>query len=40
VQGRVELEPFGRLAKVDRAALDAEAADVERFLAPGRLQQR
>jgi Winged helix DNA-binding domain len=35
VQGRVELEPFGRLAKVDRAALEAEAADVERFLAPG-----
>ena len=31
-EGRVELEPFGRLAKADRAALDAEAADVERFL--------
>ena len=31
--GEVELEPFGRLAKADAAALDAEAADVERFLA-------
>ena len=30
--GKVELEPFGRLAKSDRAALEAEAADVERFL--------
>ena len=31
--GEVALEPFGRLAKADRAALEAEAADVVRFLA-------
>jgi hypothetical protein len=30
--GEVVLEPFGRLAKADAAALDAEAADIERFL--------
>ena len=30
-RGKVALEPFGRLAKADAAALDAEAADVERF---------
>jgi len=39
-RGEVVLEPFGRLAKADAAALRAEAADVERFLAAGRLQQR
>ena len=31
-RGRVELEPFGRLAPDDAAELAAEAADVERFL--------
>ena len=31
-RGKVALERFGRLAKADAAALDAEAADVERFL--------
>ena len=31
-EGNVALEPFGRLAKADRAALEAEAADVVRFL--------
>ena len=30
--GKVALEPFGRLSSEDAAALDAEAADVERFL--------
>ena len=30
--GKVTLEPFGRLAGADRAALEADAADVERFL--------
>ncbi len=30
--GKVALEPFGRLSRKDAAALDAEAADVERFL--------
>ncbi|MBV9416983.1 MAG: AlkZ family DNA glycosylase, partial [Solirubrobacterales bacterium] len=30
--GRVELEPFGRLARADAAALDADAEDVLRFL--------
>ena len=39
-RGEVVLEPFGRLGKADAAALAAEAADVERFLVPGRLQQR
>jgi winged helix DNA-binding protein len=33
--GRVELEPFGRLAKADRQALEADAADVARFLDAG-----
>jgi winged helix DNA-binding protein len=32
-RGKVELEPFGRLTRKDAAALEAEAADVERFLA-------
>jgi hypothetical protein len=31
--GTVELAPFGRLAREVRAALDRDAADVERFLA-------
>jgi hypothetical protein len=31
--GEVVLEPFGRLAKADSAALEREAADVARFLA-------
>lgn len=31
--GRVALEPFGRLSRTVRSALDDEAADVERFLA-------
>jgi hypothetical protein len=31
--GTVAIEPFGRIARPDRAALDADAADVERFLA-------
>ena len=31
--GRVALEPFGRLARADRAALEADAEDVARFLA-------
>lgn len=30
--GRVDLKPFGRIARADRAALDAEADDVVRFL--------
>ena len=36
--GEVAIEPFGRLGRSDAAALDAEAADVVRFLesAPGR----
>jgi hypothetical protein len=34
--GQVELEPFRRLSKADAAALEKDAADVERFLAPGR----
>ena len=29
--GRVELEPFGRLAADGRAALEADAGDVHRF---------
>ena len=33
VKGRVEVEPLGRIAKQDRAVLDADAADVERFMA-------
>ncbi len=31
--GEIELEPFGRLRRVDRTALEADAADVARFLA-------
>ena len=31
-RGRVQLEPLGRLSRADRAALDAEAEDVLRFL--------
>jgi hypothetical protein len=31
-KGKVALEPFGRLGPGARAALEAEAADVERFL--------
>ena len=30
--GRVEIEPLTRISKADRAALDTEAADVERFM--------
>ena len=33
VKGRVEIEPLGRIAKKDRAVLDVDAADVERFMA-------
>jgi hypothetical protein len=33
--GRVELTPFGRLARNDAAALRAEALDVERFMSDG-----
>ena len=33
VKGKVAIEPLGRIAKKDRAALEADAADVERFLA-------
>ena len=32
--GKVEIEPFDELSAEDTAALEAEAADVERFLAP------
>lgn len=39
-RGEVVIEPFGRLGKADTAALEAEAADVVRFLAAARLQQR
>ncbi len=31
-EGKVELDPFGRLSRADRAALDREADDVVRFL--------
>ena len=31
-EGKLELEPFGRLARADVAALEAEAQDVARFL--------
>ena len=31
-RGRIELEPLERLTRAERAALDADAADVERFL--------
>jgi Winged helix DNA-binding domain len=34
-RGRVVLEPFGRLAGPDRAALEADGEDVVRFLAGG-----
>jgi hypothetical protein len=33
VKGKVGIEPLGKIAKRDRAALDADAADVERFMA-------
>ena len=33
VKGMVSIEPLGRIAKKDRAVLDADAADVERFMA-------
>ncbi len=33
-RGRVEIEPLGRVTKAARAALDVDAAEVERFLAP------
>jgi hypothetical protein len=33
--GEIELAPFGALARTDRAALDADAADVVRFLGLG-----
>ena len=32
-RGEVAIEPLGRIAKKDMAALEAEAADVERFIA-------
>jgi hypothetical protein len=35
IKGRVEIEPVGRIAKKDRAVLDADAAEVERFMAAG-----
>jgi hypothetical protein len=34
VKGEVTLEPFGRLARADREALEAEARDVVRYLSP------
>jgi hypothetical protein len=33
--GRVEIEPFGRLKRDQRAALEEDAADVARFLGRG-----
>ena len=33
-KGQVELAPFGRLRSADRRALEADAADLTRFLAP------
>ena len=33
VKGKVEIEPLGRVTKAARAALDADAAGVERYLA-------
>ena len=33
VTGKVVVEPFGRIARTDRDALDADAQDVVRFLA-------
>jgi hypothetical protein len=35
VKGKVMIEPLGRIAKGASAALDADAADVERFMADG-----
>ena len=35
VKGRVEIEPFGRISKEVRSALDADAAEVERFMDGG-----
>ena len=32
VEGRVDIEPLGPIPKSTRAALDADAADVERFM--------
>ncbi|MEA2139946.1 MAG: hypothetical protein QOC91_45 [Solirubrobacteraceae bacterium] len=32
--GKVELEPFGRLTRAERAALEADAVDVLRYLSP------
>ena len=32
-RGKVTIEPLGRVAKKDLAALEADAADVERFMA-------
>jgi Winged helix DNA-binding domain len=32
VKGKVAIEPLQRISKADRAALDADAADVERFM--------
>lgn len=32
---QVEIEPFARLSRADRAALESDAEDVARFLAPG-----
>jgi hypothetical protein len=32
VRGKVAIEPLARIVKKDRAALDADAADVERFM--------
>jgi DNA glycosylase AlkZ-like len=32
---RVEIEPFARVSRADRAALEVDAEDVARFLAPG-----
>ena len=32
-RGKVTIEPLGRIAKKAMAALEAEAADVERFIA-------
>ena len=31
-KGKVAIEPLGRISKATRAALDADAADVERFM--------
>jgi hypothetical protein len=33
VKGRVSIESLARIAKRDMAALEADAADVERFMA-------